>query len=168
MLIYIIGFMGSGKSTVGKQLAKVADYKFIDLDNAIEQHENTTISSLFETKGESYFRQIEKQELYKTFDLKNTVVSCGGGTPCFFDNIDRINEHGISVYLQMPATAILLRLKQSKNPRPLLKNIADSDKTNFIQNLLELREPFYLQSKIITNAINADAKLLLQKITEMQ
>jgi shikimate kinase len=101
MLIFLIGFMGSGKTSIGKKLAKKMKYAFLDLDQEIEKQENLSISEIFEIHGEDYFRVLEKKVLVDLTQLSNTVVSCGGGTPCHYNNIELINNAGISIYLQL-------------------------------------------------------------------
>ncbi|HIF14924.1 MAG TPA: shikimate kinase, partial [Bacteroidetes bacterium] len=98
MIYTILGFMGSGKTTIGKQLAKKLNYNFIDLDQYIEKALNTSVSSIFSDKGEPYFRDIETSYLKKALELKNSVISLGGGTPCFNNNMDIINVHSKSIF----------------------------------------------------------------------
>src|SRR5690606_34726901 len=115
--IYIVGYMGSGKTTFGKRLAAKLNMAFVDLDNLIEVTEGKTINEIFELKGESYFREKEK-EILQTTVFVNTVVATGGGTPCFFDNMSWMNTNGKTIYLKMTAQALESRLKFDKNNRP--------------------------------------------------
>ena len=112
--IYLIGYMGSGKSTAGEQLASKLNYQFIDLDKLIVSEYGQTIPQIFAEKGEASFRAMENNLLKKVIQKSNTVVSCGGGTPCYYDNIDLMNNTGITVYLKMSVDALASRLKQGK------------------------------------------------------
>lgn len=119
MKIFLIGFMGSGKTTYGKQLAKLMNYRFIDLDALISINENISIEKVFELKGESYFRKVEQSTL-KSIEESNVVISVGGGTPCFEDNMTYIKANGVAVYLSLNAKQLCSRLIQSKTSRPLI------------------------------------------------
>ncbi len=163
MIIYLIGYMGSGKTTVGKKLARVLAYDFIDLDQQIESEIGQSIAEYFEQNGEEPFRKIEQKELHKTFQLENTVVSLGGGTPCFFDNLEQINQHGKSVYLKLSATSLALRLQQSKTPRPLIKDLTDGELFEFVQQQLGEREQFYNRTHFLIKGEN----LKVQELAEL-
>ena len=154
MNIYLIGYMGSGKTTVGKKLARLMNFAFVDLDRQIENSENLSIDEIFEAKGEDVFRELERKALHQTFDLKNTVISLGGGTPCFFDNLEQINNHGIGVYLKLSATSLAYRLQQSKTPRPLIKSLSDGALFEYVQQQLGERERFYNRTHIIMKGEN--------------
>lgn len=148
MLIYLIGLPGAGKTTIGKEIAKEFNYQFIDLDEEIEKSFGLDIPTIFETRGEDYFREVEQLELYKTFQLKDTIISCGGGTPCFFDNIEQINIHGKSIYLKINPDTILKRLSEQEiQNRPLFKK--DS-----LNDLLKKRELFYNKASFIVDSNN--------------
>ena len=137
MLIYLIGLPGVGKTTIGKQLAESLHYNFIDLDDEIEKSIGLNIPEIFNTRGEKYFREIEKLALHKTFNFTQTVVACGGGTPCFFDNLTQINKNGKSIYLKASSLEINSRLPLSElEKRPLFK-------TNSLDELLKKRKTFY-------------------------
>ena len=154
MLVFLIGFMGSGKSTVGKKLAKKLNYDFIDLDAAIEKQENCSISNIFENKGESLFREIEKDVLCNFLTKENTVIACGGGTPCYFDNMELMNQFGLTVYLKLSIDALVNRLVMAKQSRPLINNLPPEQLKTFIQSKLVMREPIYQKAKVICNGIN--------------
>ncbi len=117
--------MGSGKTTVGKQLAKKFDFTFVDIDNYIELKYKTSINDFFSKFGENKFREIEKEELENISTKKNIVVATGGGTPCFFNNIDIINKTGTSIYIKLSPEMLLSRLKNAKENRPLINKKSD-------------------------------------------
>ena len=143
--------MGSGKSHWGKIWA--ANYKldFIDLDEVIQMEEGGTVVDIFETKGEEYFRTVEAKKLRAMATVKSSIIACGGGTPCFHDNMQWMNEHGISVYLSATPDEILRRLikGQHQQQRPLIKKLNQSELLFFIQQKLKEREAFYNQANII-------------------
>ena len=120
MTIFLVGYMGCGKSTLGKKLAINLNYDFIDLDNYIEEQEGRTIKEIFADDGEDYFRKLERVYLHRVIDTENVVISSGGGTPCFFDNMDQMNEYGLTVYINMHPKALIPRLKLSELYRPLI------------------------------------------------
>lgn len=170
MNIFLIGFMGCGKSTLGKKLAKKMSYSFIDVDKEIEQKELLSIQKLFDTHGEAYFRSLETEWL-NNYKGSNTIISLGGGTPCFNNNIELINSIGTTVYLKMNAGLLTNRLYHSKQKRPLIEKFKD-DKVQLekeIHNLLSLREEFYNEANIIfeaSNMSNSKLDLLITAINE--
>lgn len=168
MLVFLIGFMGSGKTTIGKKLAKKMKFAFLDLDQEIEKHENLSISEIFEIHGEDYFRALENKVLLGIFQLKNIVVSCGGGTPCHNNNIDLINKAGISIYLKLSAEALHSRLKKAKTQRPLLKNKAESELLDYIKRKLEERQSCYLKSKIVISGLDFNIENLIISISDLK
>lgn len=163
-VIYIIGFMGCGKSFTGKRLASRLGYKFYDIDTLFEEKYHFTISDFFNQFGEDAFRKLERDLLQSTVDYNNTVISTGGGTPCFFDNMNFIKEQGISVYLKMPPEKILARLSQSKRPRPLVKSLQGEELLDKIRNLLKEREVYYLQADIIIEAVFIEPAEIVNQI----
>ncbi len=164
MLIYLLGYMGSGKSTLGKKLSTAMGYSFADLDKMIEQSENKHIPEIFEQFGEPYFRKAEQQILHKTFELKNTVIATGGGTPCFFDNMQKINSYGVSVFIDMPTKAIVDRVCNSKTKRPLLQNKTTDELISFVNEQLHERRIFYQQANVIIDGINLTTSKLFDTI----
>ncbi len=149
MRIFLIGFMGSGKSHVGRQLAASTGMDFVDMDAWIETTHQRSISQIFKQDGEVAFRKIERDALFSTAQHENAVIACGGGTPCFFDNMDWMNLHGITIYLQTPVSILVQRLNPEKVHRPLIKNLNDEDLQTFIRAKLAEREPFYLRASVI-------------------
>jgi len=141
--------MGSGKSTFGKRLANVLDYKLIDLDNLIEAQEGRSVSEIFKNKGEAEFRVIEFKQLQTLKEKDNVVISTGGGTAIIDGAMDWMNENGTTIYLQMSLGGLITRLLDSKKPRPLLDELAEDEKTDFIKLKATEREPYYSKSKLI-------------------
>ena len=126
MRIYLIGFMGAGKTYWGRQLGQKLGIPFFDLDELIEDDAGKSVNSIFEEEGEEYFRTREKEILYMVTESHDSMVlSCGGGAPCFFNNIDYMNQKGITVWLNTPIDTLLSRLKEEKHTRPLLKGLDD-------------------------------------------
>ncbi len=156
--------MGAGKTTLGKKIARKRGMNFIDLDQYIEEKERSKISAMFRKKGEEYFRIVESENLKLLGGLKNTVISTGGGVPCFYDNMDWMNSNGLTVYLKMEPSALLQRLKASKTDRPLLKNKSKKEKLEFIKEKLKEREEFYNKAKIVVDAKDLKPDELLSVI----
>ena len=138
--------MGSGKSYWGKQWAAHLQYNFVDLDNRIIEAENTSVSRIFEKKGEAYFRKLEADTL-RTLTEPNTVVACGGGTSVYEENLEWMNENGISVYLKAPANYLLENIKKEPGQRPLIKETNEAELLFFIQQKLKERDSFYHKAK---------------------
>ena len=156
--IVITGFMGSGKTAVGKRLAELLKLEFIDLDEVIEKSEERTISQIFQEQGEEYFRQKESSILQSLSGKKNAVVATGGGTPCFHDNMKWMLANGTTVYLKADPEILFERLKSEITHRPLLKGNSEEDLKNFIVSKLKERESFYSPAKfvIVTNEMTAN------------
>jgi shikimate kinase len=161
MRIYIIGITGSGKSTIGKELAKKINYDFIDLDKFIESNEKLSIQEIFKLYTEAFFRLLEKKYLEKTFEMQNVVVSTGGGTPCFYNGIEKMNSNGITIWLNTPLSVIAQRLYENPNlsQRPLIKeNTLEGIKT-FLEIKLKERKKFYSKASITLNSPDVDTLL---------
>ncbi len=143
--------MGSGKTTVGKLLAEKLNFTFLDLDDFIEKKYNKTIAQIFAENGENGFREMENLCLHEVAGFKDIVISTGGGTPCFFDNIDFINKNGYSVYLKVKPEELAIRLKSGLNGvRPLIAGLNDEELLEYITDNIIKREPFYNKSQFIT------------------
>lgn len=147
--IILIGYMGAGKTTLGKALARELNVDFCDLDWFIEERYHRTIQQIFDEKGEAGFREIERNMLHEVAEFENIIISCGGGTPCFFDNIEFMNSKAKTVYLKASPETLFQHLKMGKNERPLLKNKSDEELIRFITSSLEQREPFYNKANYI-------------------
>jgi len=151
MRLFLVGYMGAGKTTIGKLLAKKLNYAFVDVDWFIENRYNQTISKIFEEKGEAVFREIEHRALIEISSYENVVVSTGGGLPCFFNNMELMNRAGTTVYLKENVDELAKTLNTNKQNRPLIKNLNFEELQIFIKKHLEEREPFYNQAKHIIN-----------------
>ncbi|MBP7768109.1 MAG: shikimate kinase [Prevotella sp.] len=145
--IIIVGYMGSGKTTVGKALSREMGLPFYDLDWYIESRMHKTVKQIFDEVGEEGFRRIERSMLHEVAEFENVIISCGGGTPCFFDNMDYINQQGETVYLKCTPKVLHSHLKMGKTVRPLLLNKTSDEVDAFIKEQLERREPFYKKAK---------------------
>lgn len=158
--------MFSGKSTLGRQLADGLGYEFTDLDQMFEKKYKTTIPIFFKRYGEQAFRIIEQVILHSTEDMDNIVVATGGGTPCFFDNMQWINNHGMSVFFDSTVDKILSYAKISKKTRPILANKTEEERKCFVAAQLQARLPFYTQAHITfhtDNDISELVKIIAQK-----
>jgi len=144
----MVDFMGSGKSHWGRIWAAKFKLGFIDLDEQIELREGKSVVAIFESRGEDYFRQIEAAELRALATVRNTIVACGGGTPCFGDNMQWMNEKGLTVYLSATPDEILRRLKRNQQQRPLITALNQAELLFFIQQKLKERIPFYTQCNV--------------------
>jgi shikimate kinase len=150
MRVFLIGFMGSGKTHWGKQLATKLGIPFFDLDEVICTGEMKSITEIFADSGEEYFRMRERETLENLIEShESLVLSTGGGTPCFFNNISRMKKNGIVVWLNTHVEIILQRLMKEKAKRPLLKNIADEDMKTFVIRKLNERRMYYDQANVV-------------------
>ena len=165
-LVYIIGFMGSGKSTAGRKLAASLKWAFLDLDRKIEEHAGKTIPDIFRTEGEDGFRKIEAEVLKKTGALKDTVIAAGGGTPCHGDNMDYMLGTGLTIYLKMTPDQLTKRLLDSSGERPLIKDIPDNKLQDFIEEKLADREKWYGRAKITYEGFSVNISLLNTLVKE--
>lgn len=156
--IFLIGYMGAGKTTLGKVLAQVMHLTFIDLDNFIEEHYHRTISEIFAEVGEDGFRRMEHNALVEAAKFEDVVISLGGGTPCFYENMQTVNNAGISIYLKPSEEVLLRRLIKGKQKRPIIADKTDEELRTFIHQNLEKREPYYLQSNIIFESSHLENK----------
>lgn len=145
--IIIVGYMGAGKTTVGKMLAKDLGLQFYDLDWYIEERMRKTVPQIFAERGEDGFREVERRLLHEAAEFEDIVLSCGGGTPCFFDNMEYMNSRGDTVYLKADPEVLYAHLKMGKVERPLLKNKTPEQMKEFIKEQLSRREQYYLQAK---------------------
>ena len=145
--IIIIGYMGAGKTTVGKALSKQLNMPFYDLDWYIESRMRKTVKEIFDERGEEGFRIIEHNLLHEVAEFEDVIISCGGGVPCFYDNMDYMNQKGDTVYLKATPEVLYGHLKMGKSVRPLLQNKTSEEVEEFIKEQLQVREPFYSKAK---------------------
>lgn len=162
--IYIIGFMGSGKTTAGRKLAAALKCSFIDLDTEIEKLQGESISEIFSRAGEEIFRRIESETLRSLDTGNDAVISVGGGTPCFYGNMEFMKKAGLVIYLKMTPGQLKSRLGREPGERPLLKELPGEEIRSFITRKLSQREPFYNQASIIIDGIDLDIKSLVEEI----
>lgn len=158
MRIFLIGFMGSGKSTNGKKLATLLDFDFLDLDQITENTYQVSIPQIFEKYDEKAFRLLEQASLKTTISKNNCVIATGGGTPCFFNNMDWMNNNGITIYFQMHPLSLHQRILEAKKIRPLIQNKTTEEILNYINKELEYRNKFYQQAKFVVKGENLQAK----------
>jgi shikimate kinase len=165
--IFLCGFMGCGKSTHGRKLAKLMKRPFVDLDTYITERENKTIQFIFEVEGEKVFRELESKYLLELMSIHDEkIISLGGGTICFNNNLGTVKQHGILIYFEMPAAALAERLIKSKQKRPLLKEVNPEKLTDFIEEKLLERSKYYTQADISVNGLNLSLLQLQREIIE--
>ena len=156
--IFLIGYMGAGKTTLGKALAQELDLPFIDLDWYIEERFHKTVGEIFSERGEDGFRELEKQMLHEVAEFENVIVSTGGGTPCFFDNMPFMNDCGKTVFLDASIEALFRRLQLAKHSRPLLRDKNDAELRAFIVEALDKRRFHYAQARYVIGADELESK----------
>ena len=147
--VFLIGYMGSGKTTVGKRLAISLSLSFIDLDDFIQNKYRKTIAELFAEIGEEEFRKIESKTLREVSEIEDVVISTGGGAPCFFDNMKIMNNAGITLYIEAEPEELAARLLASKTVRPLIVSKSEDELIPFIRKHLSQRERYYKSAQII-------------------
>ena len=169
--IILIGYMGSGKTTIGKALSKETGMMFYDMDWYIENRMRKSVSQIFAEKGEEGFRKIEYNMLHEVAEFEDVIISCGGGTPCFFDNIDYLNQQGDVCYLKTTPEVLYKHLLMAKVERPLLKNKTPEELVAYITEHLKEREPFYSKARYSVDVSLMDdydkIKISVQKIREL-
>lgn len=168
MRIYLLGYMGCGKSTLGPKLADVLGIPFLDLDDHFEEMYRISINDFFTKYGEKRFRDFEHSLLTELSRQEEFVMATGGGTPCYLGNLDFMNRHGITLYLRLPYTLLAERLEQSQRKRPMLKEFIEGDFRAHIAGHLKEREQFYLQADILLDPMTVGpaeiAELIRQKL----
>lgn len=171
--IFLVGYMGCGKSTLGRAVSRASGMRFIDLDNYIEGRYHRTVKEIFAEKGEDGFRDVERRMLHEVADFEDVIVACGGGTPCFFDNMEYMNEHGTSVFLDTPIEKLHSRLMKGRYKRPLIAEKNDEELRQFIIEALAKRMEYYSKAQVIfpsdlletTSEIAQTVKLFLEKFS---
>ena len=165
--IYLVGFMGSGKSTLGKKLSEIKNYEFIDTDKEIEKINSMTINQIFKNFDESFFRQEELSLLKTILKQKKTIISTGGGFVCFNNIMKTIKKNGISIYLKYSSKNLYKRLKENYQERPLINKIQENKREEFISELLQKREKFYLESNFVIDCLSLNEDDILRKINSL-
>ena len=140
--------MGCGKSTMGRAVSALTGVPFIDLDNYIEQRFHITVKEIFAQRGEGGFRDVERRMLQEVADFEDVIVACGGGTPCFFDNMEYMNSHGTTVFLNTPIDRLHSRLMRGRHKRPLIADKDDEELMTFIKEALAKRMDHYSKAQI--------------------
>jgi shikimate kinase len=165
MKIFLIGFMGSGKTYWGRQLSHKLQIPFFDLDEKIVEQEGKSINGIFASEGEEYFRQLEKELMHIITESHETfVMACGGGTPCYFNNIEYMNESGMAVWINTPAEVLHERLMKERAHRPLLRDLSDEQLKSFIMKKYADRRMYYEQAAVVIDDENSSLDDFLQKI----
>lgn len=150
--IFLIGFMGSGKSTLGRRLSHEMGWHFEDLDDLFEKKYQTSIETYFKTLGEEAFRQAEKEVLKAVLAEERIIIATGGGTPCCFDNLEKMNAHGLTIYLKLTVDTLAKRLSGTRQVRPLVKGKSGEELIAYITEKLAEREPFYEKANVVVDA----------------
>ena len=164
MKVYLLGFMGAGKSVYGQELAQQLKWDFLDLDAQIEANAGLTIPEIFEQYGESLFREWEQQALHATANLDHTVIATGGGTPGFFDNLSWMKAHGHTVYLKMLPDKLVKRLKKMQKQRPLIQNLRPKALEQFVHQKLQERAGDYMQAAVVIDPVALPPKKFKQHL----
>lgn len=149
--IFLVGYMGAGKTTLGRKLAQALRFSFVDLDVFIEERFHRTVSALFSERGEAWFRETERRLLHEVGDFDRVVIATGGGTPCFFDNADYMSRQGITVYLRAEPDTLVRRLFSVKHSRPLLRNKDEEELSVFVRHTLAERRHAYERADLVVD-----------------
>ncbi len=165
-IIFLIGFMAAGKSTLAKKIARSLSFQFIDTDKYIESITGLSISEFIRSSGIDAFRMEEHKALNEIIKMDNSVVATGGGLPCFYNNMDIIKGNGFSIYIKYAPGIIFHRIKNAHTERPLVKGMNDDEMIKFIENTLIEREPFYNKANCVLNKKNVKTEDLLMPILE--
>ena len=168
MRVILVGFPGCGKSSVGKKLAAKLGYGFVDLDEAFEEEYHITIPDFFQKYNETAFRSCERKVLINKLQEDDIVLSSGGGTPCFSDNMQLMRDSGIVVYIKMAPVSLFDRLSHAKRPRPLVQNKTPEELQQYIDNTLPLREPVYQQAHLTVKGESIDIEALCEEVRKMR
>ena len=164
--IFLTGYMGAGKTTLGKAFARKLNLPFVDLDWYMEERFHKTVGELFVERGEAGFRELEKNMLHEVGAFEDVVISTDCGAPCFFDNMDFMNRNGKTVFLNVHPDVLFRRLRVAKQQRPILQGKQDDELKEFIIRALEKRTPFYSQAQYVFNADELEDRSQIEKSVE--
>jgi len=164
MKIFLIGFMGCGKSKLGKSLSTKTEQPFLDLDDLVEAKCELSIPEIFAAFGESGFREREKEVLQSSLLAEDTIIATGGGAPCFFDNMNWMNQNGLTIFIDTPTKVLADRLINARVERPLVKGKSLNELIDFIDLKLKERRPFYEQAQITLKGVDLNVEMLLEAI----
>ncbi len=168
MRIYLVGYMGCGKSTIGRQVAEILSFNFIDLDKFIEERHFKSVPTIFAEEGEAAFREKEKLALLEVSQFEDIVIGTGGGAPCFFDNMDFMNANGVTIYIAPETEVLATRLLNSKTERPLIAGKKRAELITFINQALIIRAPFYEKATItIRDQQDLDPQFVVSEIQSL-
>ena len=162
MLVFLIGFMGSGKSYTARQLQKLLDMPLKDMDDEIVSHQGISVKEIFEKHGEDYFRDLEHDYLQRLNPIESIIISAGGGTPCFYNNMEIMNAKGITIYLNRDKALNMQQLLKRKERRPLIAKMTDEEVNNFFDEMHIKRSPYY--NEALLHAGNADSEIIAMMI----
>ncbi len=168
MRIFLIGFMGCGKSTVGRPLALALNLTFIDLDSFLEEKYFRTIPQIFAEEGEDGFRRKERKVLEEVSSFDDVIVATGGGAPCFFDNMDLMNNSGLCIFLDVAVNSLVSRLMHAKTERPLIMGKSIEELRGYIEELMQKRRPFYEKSRYILKGSEISPEQIIELVKSAQ
>ncbi|MEI6677612.1 MAG: shikimate kinase [Mariniphaga sp.] len=169
MRIYLVGYMGCGKTTIGRKIANLLGIGFVDLDKYIEERYFKSVPAIFAEEGEQAFREKERISLLEVAQFENIIVGTGGGAPCFYDNMEVMNSNGVTVYIAPDTEVLAKRLIKSKTERPLIAGKSETELIGFINDALQKRAPFYEKSQIIIRGENnLNPRLVIDRIDQLQ
>ena len=169
MRIYLVGYMGCGKTTIGRKIADLLGIGFVDLDKYIEERYFKSVPAIFAEEGEQAFREKERISLLEVAEFENIVVGTGGGAPCFYDNMEVMNSNGVTVYIAPDPEVLAKRLIKSKTERPLIAGKSESELIGFIKDALQKRAPFYEKSQVIIRGENnLNPRMVIDRIDQLQ
>lgn len=166
MQIFLIGYMGVGKTTIGKKLAAKLNFNFLDLDVEVEKSQQKTIPQIFAERGEAFFRQIERGELLK-LENEKTIIATGGGSPCYENNIEIMLQKGLVIWFQLDVLMITSRLLKSKSARPIISHLPDDEVLQFVEKQLKQREEYYKKAHIHFDVFNMNKARLDKLVSEI-
>jgi shikimate kinase len=168
MKIFLIGFMGCGKTHWGKELSEKLQVPFFDLDQKIEEKEEKSINEVFAENGEEYFRLLEKEVLHILVESHETfVMACGGGTPCFYNNIDYMNQRGTTVWINCSTDCLVERLSKEKEKRPLIKDLDEEQLHTYIMKKVGDRRIFYVQASVILTEEDISVDNIIDRVSQL-